>query len=283
MAYNKVLDEYGLVNENEYITAFVPATKKAFIFRVLARVNAGKEVIDYGPIPSTVTAATALTVPPTTGGGAVGAAEPQANTTWAGDGTIGAESYNTTTFSWPPPADLSGTFDTSDMWYLKKQYRTTLFHTIMEVTPSWLMVECEVPKGVMQGRFQNDQGVQTGMGHTFGWSRGKVEMLHFPELHMGYRFGNDTNFDVYSAIKFTYAENRIAIPTDPDLIFDIITQQRQSHWITLPINTYDGSIVNAFNGNYGFEGFPIYDQSERSVAKDAYAKLANTINPEVAL
>jgi len=283
MAYSKVTDEYGLVNENEYITAFVPATKKAFIFRVLARVNAGKEVVDYGAIPAAVTAATALTSPPATGGAAVGAAEPQATTTWAGDGTVGAMSYNTTTFSWPSPADLSGVFDSTDMWYLKKQYRTTLFHTIMEITPSWLQVETEIPKGVMQGRFQNEQGVQTGIGKTMGFTRGGIEMLHFPELHIGYRIGNDTNIDAYTGVKFTYAENRIAIPTDPNLIFDILTQQRQSHWITLPINTYDGSISNAFNGNYGFEGFPIYDPSQRAAATAEYQKIAARINPEVAL
>jgi hypothetical protein len=283
MAYNKVLDEYGLVNENEYITAFVPATKKAFIFRVLARINAGKEIVNYGTIPSSVTAATAMASPAATGGAAVGVNEPQATTTWAGDGTIGGMSFNTTSFSFPPPGDLSGAFDSTDMWYLKKQYRTTLFHTIMEVTPSWLQVECEIPKGVMQGRFQNDQGVQIGVGKTFGFSRGGVEMLHFPELHTGYRFGNDVNIDAYTSVKFTYAENRIAIPTDPDLIFSILTQQRQSHWITLPINTYDGSISNAFVGDYGFEGFPIFDSSQRETATSAYQKLTSKIIPEVAL
>lgn len=75
----------------------------------------------------------------------------------------------------------------------------------------------------------------------------------------------------------------ISIPTDPNLIFEILTQQRPSHWITLPINNYDGSIVSALKGDYGFEGFPIFDKSQRAQAVAKYTEIVKTIHPEVAL
>jgi hypothetical protein len=267
MAYQNVTDEKGLVNEGEFISAFIPSTGKVLIFWVKARINAGKEDFNYGPLP--VTSATGST-----------AFSSETAGTW-GTGIVGGESYNTTSFAFAPPSDLSGVFDSTDMWYLKKQYRKTLFHTILETTPAWLQIEAEIPKGVAQGRFQDEQGVQTGIGHSLGFARGSLEMLHIPELHIGYRFGNDTNLDAYTTAKFTYAENRIKIPTDPNLIFDILTQNRPSHWITLPVNTYDGSIRNAFVGDYGYEGFPLYDKSQRDAATGRIPENDQRFDPNI--
>lgn len=177
MAMPDVTDEYGLVNVNEYLTAIIPATKKALIFRVMSRINAGSEEFNYGALPITaaIVAATTAYSNETAGTWVAAAAN-------GVGGVIGSESYNTTSFSFTPPTDIVGTFDTSDMWYLKKEYRKYIFHTIMEVTPSWLQIEMEIPKGVKQGRFQNDQGVQTGIGKSFGYTRGKIETIFIPEF-----------------------------------------------------------------------------------------------------
>jgi hypothetical protein len=46
-------DEYGLCPENTFITIFIPATSKALVFRVKARVNRRYEVMKLRS-PSTV-------------------------------------------------------------------------------------------------------------------------------------------------------------------------------------------------------------------------------------
>jgi hypothetical protein len=47
----KVVDELGLVLENEHLVVYIPATAKALVFRVKSRVNRGFEKLHYGPIP----------------------------------------------------------------------------------------------------------------------------------------------------------------------------------------------------------------------------------------
>jgi hypothetical protein len=46
-----VVDKFGLVVENSYLTVYVPATNSALVFRVISRSNRGFEVFDYGPLP----------------------------------------------------------------------------------------------------------------------------------------------------------------------------------------------------------------------------------------
>jgi len=48
---DKVVDSLGLCLEGEHLTTFIPATSKAFVFRVKSRVNRGYEKFYYGPLP----------------------------------------------------------------------------------------------------------------------------------------------------------------------------------------------------------------------------------------
>ncbi|MDI6729850.1 MAG: hypothetical protein QMD44_13135 [Thermodesulfovibrionales bacterium] len=203
------MDKQILIEEGNYLTVFIPATTKALVFRVKARANRGFEQIYYGPLPFKKDERL-----PTYEGGSVTVPE---------DGVIPARSYNSVGKSFP----LADAIDPGDMWYLtEEEYRDRLFHVIQEITPDFLRVDVQIPVGVAQYRFQKNKLV-IGVDKDFGFSRGKIEMIHSPGIRCGYRWGNDTNVDLRTAVKFTYAEYIIEIPKDADTIFNILTRKIQ--------------------------------------------------------
>jgi len=253
-----VTDETGLVLEGEHLTAFIPATSKAFVFRVKSRVNRGFERFHYGPLPLPAN----LPLPSYVGG----AIPVPAN------GVMPATAYTASGLSFP----LSGAFDETDMWYVPKEWGDRLFHVKTQVTPGWLRVDLEIPKGVSQRRFQREK-VSLGLEKLFGYSRGSAEAIHFPDIHYGYRFGNDSNLSVYTGVDFTYGEYVVEIPKDSELIFNILTRRAPSYWVTMPISVYDANIKRAFIETYGIEGFTVHPITERSEAISEY----NTLLKEV--
>ena len=257
---DKVTDEYGLVTEGEYLTAFIPATGKALVFRVKSRINRGYERFHYGPLP--IPANVPL---PSYVGGAIPV---PANGVLPGTAYIPVGSG----LSFPLP----GAYDESDMWYIPKEWRERLFHVIAEVTPKWLRCDLEIPKGVSQRRFQRDK-ITVGVEKTFGYSRGRIETLHFPNIHYGYRFGNDSNLNVYTGVDFTYAEYIVEIPKDSDLIFNILTRRVPSLWMTMPISVYVDTIQRAFTETYGIDGFTVYPVTKRSEAISEYNTLLKAV------
>jgi len=117
---------------------YIPATNRAFVWRVKSLTNRGFTRIDYGPLPltegyplSSYIAGT-ITVP--------------------ADGVMPAYSYVPVGAELSFP--LSGAYDETDMWYLPKDYRERVFHVITKVTPAWLRCEITIPKIVLQGKFQ---------------------------------------------------------------------------------------------------------------------------------
>jgi hypothetical protein len=257
----KVTDELGLVLENEHIAAFVPSTSKAFVFRVRSRANRGFERLHYGPLP--IRSGTALSV---YGGGTV---------TVPADGVMPGNSYVPLENGLSFPTDLD-VFDKTDMWYVPVEWRERLFHVILSVAPSWLRCQVDIPKGVAQPRFQRGK-VSVGVEKGFGFSRGRLEVLHFPGLHYGYRFGNDSNLNVHTSATFTYGEYVVEIPKDANLIFDVLTRKVPSYWLTMPIFVYDDSIRRAFLEAYGIEGFPLYPINKRAEAVAEYEKLLKEV------
>ena len=252
---DKVVDELGLCPENGFLTCFIPALGKALVFRVKSRVNRRYEVLHYGPLP--LTSGTTL---PTYEGASV---------TVPANGVIPARAYTKDGLAFPTTLSV---YDKSDMWYLPTDDRDRLFHVIQYVTPAFLRIDVQIPTGVSQGRFQKDR-VTTGVDKDFGFSRGTYEIVHLPGIRYGYRYGNDTNVNLYTSVKFTYGEYIIEIPRNSNLIFDILTRRAQSHWITLPINYTDPSITRALTETYGIEGFPVYRQDERDRAIREYESL----------
>jgi len=252
----KVVDELGLVLENQLLTVYIPATKKALVFRILSRVNRGNEVFNYGALPlssgdtlNTYDAGT-VSVP--------------------ADGVIPARGYTRDGYDFP----LADVYDEEDMWYMPKEYNDRLFHVKQYVTPRFLRCDVQIPVNITQPRFQRERKM-IGIEADFGFSRGFTEVVHFPELHYGYRYGNDTNVAFYTHAEFVYAEYMVEIPKDADLIFNVLTRDPRypSHWLTLLITQYDARIPEALNKDYGFEGFPVYARYQREKAIAEYEEL----------
>lgn len=253
-----VLDEYGLVVPGEHLVAFIPATNKALVFRVLARINKGYEVYNYGPLP--LAAGESLN---SYDGGTVSV---------PADGVIPARGYVPIEKAKTFPTTEVNVFDTSDMWYVPYTQHDTLFHVIQYLTPDFLRCEALIPTGVSQARFQAGK-VTLGIAKDWGFTRGKLEIIHFPQLHIGYLWGNDSNMNLYTNVKFLYGEYKVAIPKDASLIFDLITRKIPSAYIVLPINFYDSAIDDALIKTYGYNGFPVYPVTERGEAISEYESI----------
>jgi len=257
-----VVDRFGLVNENNYLVVYFPATGTAIPFRVLARVNKGFEVFDYGSLPITTT-----TTLSSYDGGTV---TPPAN------GVLPARSY-TPDLAFPAISGtpLTSVRDTSDIWYLDENDRDSLFHVKMFVYPPIIRTDIRIPTNVAQLRFQKNR-VVIGVVTVFGFARGALEFIRLPYLRYGLRFGNDTNLDLYTFVRFIYAEYVVEIPKDSDVIADILLKRVPSYWLTMPISYQDPAISDALRRVYGFTetwGFKLYRPDQREIAVKDYGRV----------
>lgn len=241
-----------LVQEGGYLTTFIPATEKAFVFRVKSITNAGRKIFNYGPLPLNANESI-----PTYDGGTA---------TIPADGVLPARAYTASGKSFP----LENVYDENDMWYLPEENRDRLFHVKQFITPAFLRVDVQIPKEVIQGRFQETRLI-IGIDKDFGFNRGEIESVHYPELHYGYRWGNDTNIPLRTTTKFVYGEYVIEIPKDCETVYAILQRKIPSYWLTMPIANYDASIRDAFNRAYGFEGFPVIPNKDEAIS--AYREL----------
>jgi len=257
---DRVVDSLGLVVENSFLVTYFPAVNKALVFRVKSRANRGFEVVNYGPLPLTAGSTVAVY-----GGGSKSV---------PADGVLPAMSYVSEGLSFPSP--YTGVVEDTDMWYLTQDYRERLFHVIQYVTPSWIRIDCQIPKGVVQPRFQRDK-VMLGVDRDWGFSRGRYEVVHFPEIHYGYRYGNDTNIDVYTTVRFVYGEYVVETPRDPELIFSILAKKTPAYWLTMPIYFWDPSIRDGLLKTYGIEGFTVYGVHEKEKAIIEYETLLTKV------
>jgi len=243
-----------LCQEGEYLTVFLPPTSKCLVFRVKALANKEYPTFHYGSLP--LSSDDTLS---SYDGGSVSV---------PADGVIPARGYTGDGKSFP----LSDVYDDSDMWFVPSDYNQRLFHVFQEVTPGFLRTDIQIPKEVNQARFQRTQKI-IGLQTNFGFARGTLEVIHFPAIHYGYRWGNDLNVDLYTEVKFTYGEYIVEIPKDAELIFNVITKKVPSYWHSLPITNYDTSISDGLNDSYGFDGFPFHAMTEKEKAVSEYGEL----------
>jgi hypothetical protein len=261
-----IVDKFGLVNENNYMVLFFPATRTALIFRVVSRVNRGFEVFDYGPLPIT----TNMTLSSYDGG----AVTPPA------DGVLPARSYTTSDITFPaiPGTPLSNVRDTTDMWYLAEEDSDRLFHVKMFIYPPIIRAEVRIPTGVSQAKFQKER-VTLGIDTVMGFSRGMLEFIRLPGIRYGFRFGNDTNLHLYTFVRFVFSEYVVEVPKEPTLIYDLLTRRLPSYWITMPVMYLDPAIQDALRRVYGFTepywGFRLYGvtASDRDKAIKEYQEV----------
>ena len=220
---------------------------------MINRANRSYEQLNFGPLPLTADEslptydATTVTVPEA--------------------GVLPARAYVLEGKSFP----MKDAYDETDMWYTTEEYRNRLFHVIHRLTPDFLRADIQIPKGVTQGRFQKDK-IITGVHKDWGFARGRLEVVHIPEVHYGFRWGNDTNLPVYTAVEFIHGEYGVDIPKDAELLFLILTKKIPSYWLSLPITVYDTAIEIALKKAYGFEGFKVYSIEQREAAVRDYSE-----------
>jgi hypothetical protein len=243
-----------LVGENEYLTVFIPPTQRAFVFRVKSIVNKGAERFYYGPLPLkagevlSTYEGTTVTVPE--------------------DGVLPARSYTPLARTIPTSLPV---YDPTDLWYVPEEYRERIFHVIYSIIPDFVRVDAQIPIGTIQGRFQREK-VTVGVDKDFGFARGVLEMIHLPKIHVGFRWGNDTNADLRTGLEMVYREYVVEIPDDVDLIWDILMGYKKSKWWTMPIAIVDPTLREAFQKTYGFEGFLLYTLPEKEKALADYKR-----------
>jgi hypothetical protein len=247
--------DMGFVQENEYLSIYIPSQMRTLVFRVKRLGNVGYNTIPYGTLPTRP--ATSFT---SYDGTSVKLPEP---------GVMPARSYTSSGITFP----FTDVFDLNDMFFTPRDYADRLVHAKFTVEPNVLRLGLEVPRGVKQYKFQRDK-VLAGIDRTFGFKRGFIETAFIPELRYGLQVGNDTNIHFRTNVNIEFAEYVIEIPTDPDLIYNILIGREDSYIIGLPVSTYDSSIANALKQSYGFEGF---DRSDLSNREQSIVKIHNTI------
>jgi hypothetical protein len=278
MATTYVTDKIGLVKENEHLTVYFPQNNKAMVFRVVSRYNAGFEEIDYGKLP--IESSTILKT------------YEGSNVTVAATGRFPARSYATGV-----KFKMNSVWDSTDMWYVPYTWTNRVWHSKLMVRPSFLRVGVQIPQNVNQQRYQREQVVggvdaaittyddDSGSGSyprqsdgtaSLGFQRGGIELVHFPEIHYGYTFGNDTNMALNTRAKFVYGEYIVEIPNSADFIYSILNRQVPSHWVSMPTSTTDSQINQGLRKTWGFEGFTLYPSLKKSTAIQDYNQILNS-------
>ena len=245
-----ITDNLGLVLENQLINLYIPAFRSCLVFRVRARRNRGFEEIPYGSIPVAKDE-----VVYTLDGGTVAVPE---------DGVLPARSY--TPSSKTLPSIVEGVFDSKDMFYLSPDYRNILLHCKYYITPAWIRVLTEVPAGVLHNRFQRDR-VILDISKDWGWKRGFIETFHVPGVHIGFKFCNDLNANVYTFIKIVYGEYEVEIPKDPELIYGVIVGKIPAYSFTWQYITSEEIVRSTLLRVYGITGFPVIFEKDKAVKK----------------
>jgi hypothetical protein len=234
------------VREGGYLALFIPANARVLVFRVRSVYNRGFHDLNYGPLPLRA----GMTLPLLTGG----------TVTVPADGVLPAMAV-----AGPLSVPMPGVVEETDMWFVRRDMNDRLFHVHQYITPAWVRVELQIPIAVRQRRFQKDKLI-IGVERLWGYNRGYIEVFHIPEVRYGYVYANDTNLNVYTNVRFRYAEYEVEIPRSPELIFDIITGRVPAYWYTVPVTTMDRAFEQALLQSYGFTGFNMYRHDERARA-----------------
>jgi hypothetical protein len=250
-----VEQDTGFAQENDYLSVYIPSQMRTLVFRVKRLGNVGYHSIPYGSLPimqnTSFSSYDGLSV-----------TVPEA-------GVIPARSYTSNGLTFP----LRDAYDANDMFFTPKDYADRLVHAKFTVEPNVLRLGLEIPRGLKQYKFQRDK-ILAGVDRAFGFSRGSIETVFIPELRYGLQIGNDTNIDFRTNVNIDFSEYVIEIPTDPELIYNVLVGKVDSYIVGLPVSTYDASIANALRQSYGFEGF---DRSNIADREKTIAQINSTI------
>lgn len=242
-----IVDGQGLVPDNTYMVLYIPETQKALVHRVINRMNTLGTNLEYGALP--LRAGENM---PTYDG---------SSTTVPADGVIPARSYSRNGAGLRFP--LPNAWDVNDMFYTPDDYRETMLHAIVDVHPSLVRLDLQIPTGADQGKFQRSN-VSMGIDNLMSpLPRGRIETAFIPEVAYAFMVGNDTNVDFYTGARFTYGEYRIEGIKNPYTVFDILSGGRPASWLTMPITYYSNQLQQGLRNAYGYEGFPVHPRDAR--------------------
>ena len=159
------------------------------------------------------------------------------------------------------------------MWFVPYTWNDRVFH-LRHTSPGFARVGMQIPRGVNQSRFQKERvvgGVDQSIG--FGYNFGEMETVHLPEIHYGYTFGNDSNIDLRSGVKFIYGEYYVKIPNSASLIFDVLRGTIRRIASVSRSLTVDATITRGLKKTWGFDGFTVYPNSFRTQALAEYGAI----------
>jgi len=250
-----VIDEFGLVKPNKLLVVIVPVSEVALVFRVKYRKVFR---LEYPGLPIKKGETLALY-----GGGEI---------IVPADGVMPAMSFTFRSRTFPYP----GAFDETDMFYIPKEWSDTIFHVHHHIKPAWIRVEIQIPPDNLQIAFQRDK-ISGGVDMPFGFKRGHIEVVHLPDVKIGFRFGNDTSVTVLTGDLMIIGEYNVELVLDPEVVFDAIVGKAPAYVYTYPTYKTGEYVLSKIKEVYGFEGFPIYPEYKKSEAINKYKEIISKI------
>ena len=200
-----VLDELGLVKENNYLVIHFIAENKILPLRVVRRNNRGFERFEYGPIPVTFEGYS--------------------------QGVIPARQY-TPEFTFSYNRLLPE--DAPDMWYFTDKNK--VYHVYVTIEPAYLLrVMRRIPQGTSPYSFRTiSASASQILELEFGFTRGKrIEQVFLPNLKIGWVVGNPTNIDLKTYVTFIYGDYDVEFVRDAETIWNLMIKKKPAHWFTM--------------------------------------------------
>lgn len=241
---NRVLDKDGFIKEGEHVLVVFPAYNTILPLRVKSIDNKHAKWFNYGPIPYTFTD--------------------------YAEGIMKARSA-TTGFKFK---DITGRLTgerAGDMFYHKKP--DVLIHAQIDMIPHLFRIYQEIPTGAKQITYLRAVTFTTGIDEataSFGYFVGAKEQLFLPNFHIDWFVHNATNMHLRTHVMMKYAEYTVELPTDVDLIFNMMMRKIPAYWYTLPVTTTRVELDRMFEEVYKFpaekRGIPFYRSYERERA-----------------
>jgi len=198
----KVVDDKGLVLDNQILVVQYPFENAISAFRVVRRLNKNYETFEYGPIPYTASGHTSGVVP--------------------------ARSYTSEfTFTYTrllPEAQ-------ADMWYFTDKNK--IYHVHMNIDPAYLLrIFQRVPKGTTPTMFRTVTPSPTlALSIEFGFFRGYIETVFLPNVQVGWIVANPTNVDLRTYVRFIYGDYEVEFIDKAEVLWNIMKGKIPAHWV----------------------------------------------------
>lgn len=209
----RVVDEFGLVRENNIIVVHFIYNNTILPLRVVRRNNKGNEFFIYGSLPVSFSGYDAGIIPAR-----------QTSTEF------------TFTYTRLLPEEQT------DMWYFTEKKK--IYHVYINIEPAYMLrVFRRIPYGSTSYVFRSVSASPTNaLEIEFGFTRGKwIEQVFLPSIKIGWIVANPTNVDLRTYVKFIYGDYDVEFISNPEVIWDIMTGRIQAHWVSFggiaPITT----------------------------------------------